>query len=41
MLKARIGNTIILGLDKENIKRLQNGAPILVKKENILTESRA
>ena len=28
MLKARSGNLILLGLDRENIKRLQEGSPI-------------
>lgn len=30
MLKARAGNTVILGIDKENVKRLQEGKPIRV-----------
>ena len=35
MIKARIGNRILLGLDKENVKRLKEGAPILIKGSDI------
>ena len=35
MIKAIIGNGILLGLDKENIKRLKEGAPILIKGSDI------
>jgi len=42
MIKAKINNNVILGIDAENVKRLKQGKPILVKgeevgsKENIL-----
>ena len=31
MLKAKTGNNILLGVDKENIKRLTEGKPIRVE----------
>jgi hypothetical protein len=30
MLKGKIGNTIILGIDAENVKRLKENRPIFV-----------
>ncbi len=38
MLKAVSKDTVILGLDKENIKRLVEGEPILVKKGSVRLE---
>jgi len=31
MIKARIKNNVLLGVDKENVKRLKQGKPIRVK----------
>jgi len=35
MIKAKSGKTVILGIDSENIKRLQEGNAILVKGESL------
>jgi hypothetical protein len=35
MLKLKSGNKILLGIDKENVKRLKKGSPILVKGDDI------
>lgn len=35
MLKARIGPTVLLGLDARNVELLKQGKPIMVKGEDI------
>lgn len=31
MIKAKIGNTLLFGIDSENVKRLKEGKPIHIK----------
>ncbi len=38
MIKARIENRILLGIDEENVKRLKEGKPILVKGKYLAIE---
>jgi hypothetical protein len=35
MIKARSGNTVILGLEAGNIKRLKEGDPMLIKLSDV------
>lgn len=39
MIKARKGDTIILGLSEENIKRLQKNQPIKFKLSDVIPEA--
>ena len=39
MIKARTGNTVILGIDKENVKRLKDGKPIRVRGSDLNVET--